>query len=370
MNKIPETRVLNVRKRMAELDVDFLILGLSADLPWLTGYTAMPLERMTALVLPREGDAKMIIPRMEQARVDPTISGVAFEFASWKDGQSTSDLLASIVGDGPKQIGFDDRTWAIFLMETQAALPKSSFMRASHVTAPLRMVKDWYEMELLRDASKANDRVAEAIFRGEIALVGQTEKQLSKAVGARIIAEGHEKVNFSIVAAGSNAASPHHEASNRIIQPNELVLFDFGGTMNEYCSDMTRMVFTGSLIPQKLRDAYAVLKESQAAGVAAGQLGVPCVDVDVKTYDVIRNAGYGDYILHRTGHGIGMEEHEDPYMAPGYDMPIIPGFAYSVEPGIYVEGDYGMRLEDIVLATEKGPENINFASHDFVCVEA
>jgi Xaa-Pro dipeptidase len=184
-----------------------------------------------------------------------------------------------------------------------------------------------------------------------------------------LIAEGHDVVNFAIVAAGENAASPHHHAGSRVIQANEIVLCDFGGTMNGYCSDITRCVFTGQ-IASDVADAYAVLFESQAAGVAAGVVGNACEDVDRASRAVIEKAGYGEYFVHRTGHGIGMEAHEDPYMVSGNKLPIAAGHAFSVEPGIYIPGKWGMRLEDIVVATLNGPDSMNAANHNLIVVEA
>ena len=185
---------------------------------------------------------------------------------------------------------------------------------------------------------------------------------MSADLGARIIAEGHELVNFAIVAAGENAASPHHHPGDRVIRSGELVLCDFGGTMAGYCSDITRCVFLGEPSAE-VAEAYAVLHEAQAAGVAAGVVGAPCQEVDRAARRVIADAGYGEYFIHRTGHGIGMEAHEDPYMVEGNDLPLAAGHAFSVEPGIYVAGKWGMRLEDIVVATEAGPVPMNTADH-------
>ena len=142
------------------------------------------------------------------------------------------------------------------------------------------------------------------------------------------------------MAAGANAASPHHHAGDRVIDDGEIVLTDFGGTMNGYCSDITRCVFFGEP-PAEIAEAYAVLHEAQAAGVAAGVVGASCQDVDRAARRIIDDAGFGEYFIHRTGHGIGMEAHEDPYMVEGNELPIEPGHAFSVEPGIYVAGTLG-----------------------------
>ena len=207
--------------------------------------------------------------------------------------------------------------------------------------------------------------MAAQLHAGEIALVGRTEAEVSADIGARLIAEGHDVVNFAIVAAGENAASPHHHAGGHVIRDGELVLCDFGGTMDGYCSDITRCVSLGAP-PAEVADAYAVLHEAQAAGVAAGVVGAACHEVDRAARRIITDAGFGQYFIHRTGHGIGMEAHEDPYMVEGNTLPIAPGHAFSVEPGIYVAGRWGMRLEDIVVATVDGPLPMNVADHALV----
>jgi Xaa-Pro aminopeptidase len=181
------------------------------------------------------------------------------------------------------------------------------------------------------------------------------------------VAEGHDKVNFAIVAAGENAASPHHHAGQRLIRPGEVVLCDFGGTMDGYCSDITRCVSLGEP-PTEVAEAYAVLHQAQQAAVRAAVVGTPCAEVDATARRIIADAGYGEQFFHRTGHGIGMEEHEDPYIVDGNRLPLAPGHAFSVEPGIYVAGRWGMRLEDIVVATEDGPVALNQVDHELVVV--
>jgi Xaa-Pro aminopeptidase len=252
-------------------------------------------------------------------------------------------------------------------VELLPRLPGVRWRRAVDVVGRLRMTKDRAEIDALAAAAAAVDRIAGELQRGEIALVGRTEAEVSAHLGRRIIEEGHEKVNFAIVAAGENAASPHHHAGGRVIRENEIVLCDFGGTMNGYCSDTTRCVFTGEPTAE-IAEAYAVLHEAQQMGVEAGLVGTPCEEVDRVTRQVIADAGYGDYFIHRTGHGIGMEEHEDPYIVEGNHAPLAAGHAYSVEPGIYVPGAWGMRLEDIVVATDDGPRRLNNSDHGLVGV--
>lgn len=359
-------RMARVRAAMEEQGVDVLMLSVGHDLPYLTGYLAMPLERLTMLVVPRDGDATLVIPRLEALRVVEQ-PGV-FDMLPWGELEDPVAIVAGLAkGAGVAAIG--DQTWSRFLVDLLPQMSGTTFRRAVDVVGPLRMAKDAAEIAALTAAGLAADRVAAQLHAGEIPLVGRTEAQVSADIGARLIAEGHQKVNFAIVAAGENAASCHHHAADRVIRRDEIVLCDFGGTMNGYCSDITRCVYTGDPSAE-IAEAYAVLFESQAAGVAAGMVGVPCEEVDGASRRVIDAAGYGEYFIHRTGHGIGLEEHEDPYMVAGNARPLAAGHAYSVEPGIYIAGKWGMRLEDIVIATDAGPMPLNHADHHLVSVDA
>jgi len=224
------------------------------------------------------------------------------------------------------------------------------------------------ELAALRRAAAAVDRVAADLQAGLVPLVGRTEAQVSAEIRRRVVDEGHQRVNFAIVAAGENAASPHHEPGDRVIREGEVVLCDFGGTMHDetgvgYCSDITRCVFTGEPDAEQA-EAYAVLLEAQQAAVAAARVGTPAEEVDATARRIITEAGWGEQFIHRTGHGIGIEEHEDPYIVSGNPTPLEPGHAFSIEPGIYVAGRFGFRLEDIVVAAEAGPDPLNLADHD------
>ena len=242
-------------------------------------------------------------------------------------------------------------------------------MAASAVVAPLRARKDAAEIAALRAASAAADRVAAQLRAGEIPLVGRTEREVSRDIGRRLVAEGHERVNFAIVGSGPNSASPHHEPGERRIGAGEAVVCDFGGALDGYCSDITRTVFTGEP-PSEFRDLYDVLERAQSAAVDAAVVCTPCEDVDGVARRIIEAGGYGPHFIHRTGHGIGLEEHEDPYLVGGNCEPLAPGHAFSVEPGIYLAGRFGARIEDIVVATEAGPDALNTTDHSLAVVEA
>ncbi len=363
-------RFARTRARMVELGVDVVLLSVGPDLPWLTGYEAMPLERLTMLVLPRDGAASLVVPRLEAPRVRERPD--LFTVVAWEETDDPVQRVVQLMGAaGTAAIG--DRTWARFLIELQRQAPAVRFGRASEVIGPLRAVKDATEIEALRRASAAADRVALQLQAGEIALADRTEAEVSADLGQRLLAEGHQRVNFAIVAAGENAASPHHEAGRRRIDRGDIVLCDFGGTMASddgigYCSDLTRCVHVGPPRAERA-EVYAVLHAAQAAGVAAARVGATCQSVDAAARKIIADAGYGSHFLHRTGHGIGVEEHEDPYIVSGNLTPLVAGHAFSVEPGIYLQGRWGARLEDIVVATDAGPEPLNHANHSLVVVD-
>ena len=358
-------RLGRARAEMKRSGVDAMILSLGHDMPYLMGYLAMPLERLTMLVIPQDGEASLIIPRLEGPRVHQMND--VFTMVPWNETEDPVAIAHTLLGSA-QTIAVGDQMWSRFLVDLLVHRPNAKYVRSVTVMEALRSRKDAAEVAALVAAGAAADRVAAQLHAGEIPMVGRTEAEVSADISARLIAEGHQKVNFAIVAAGENAASPHHHAGDRVIQYGEIVLCDFGGTMNGYCSDITRCVHIGD-VPQDIADAYAVLLRAQAAGVNAGVVGSSCENVDAVTRAIIDEAGYGEYFVHRTGHGIGMEEHEDPYMVSGNTTPIAAGHAYSVEPGIYVPGKWGMRLEDIVVATDNGPMAVNHANHQLVVLD-
>ena len=359
-------RMEAVRARMRQMGVDTLMLSVGADLPWLTGYTAMPLERLTMLILPSEGDAVLVVPQLEVARVEPHPE--LFSVRPWGETQNPVEIVTGVVGRSRRKLAIGDRTWASFLLELQRDLPRSTWMKGSTVVGPLRAVKDEEEISALRRAAAAADRVAGELMTGQVPLVGRTEADVSRDLGERLVAEGHDSVNFAIVGSGPNSASPHHHPGPRTIEAGEAVVCDFGGTLDGYCSDITRTVFTGDP-PDEFLDLYAVLAAAQAAAVDAARVGTRCEDVDSVARGLITDAGFGPQFIHRTGHGIGLEEHEDPYLVRGNRELLAAGHAFSVEPGIYVDERWGARIEDIVVATESGPESLNTVSHALAVVE-
>lgn len=353
---------------MAVHGVDVALFSVGPELPWLCGYEAMPLERLTMLIV-RDGEpARLVVPELEAPRVVPR--GDLFSVEPWSE---TDDPIQMVTGHlrGAARVVVGDRTWARFVLDLQGA-SGATFGRAAPIVDPLRRVKDAHEIEALAAAAAAADRVARHLQTGEIELVGRTEVAVSAEIGRRLVAEGHARVNFAIVAAGPNAASPHHEPGERMIDADEVVLCDFGGTMLDafgvgYCSDITRCVAVGSVPPEVSR-AYDVLEAAQAAAVAAATVGTPASAVDAVAREAIADGGFAGRCIHRIGHGIGVEAHEAPYLVEGNDVPLAAGEAFSVEPGIYLPGEWGLRLEDIVVATVDGPRSLNRSDHRLVVI--
>jgi len=357
-----EERIARARGRMEALGVDVLLLSVGADLPYFTGYTAMPLERLTMLVLPRDGEATLVVPALEAPRVEERPA--AFTLRPWTETEDPVAIVAGLAGQ-PATAAVGDRTWATFLLGLEEALPGTRFRRASLVTGDLRARKDAAEVAALRAAAKVVDEVAVAMRERPFA--GRTEADISRELVERMLAGGHERANFAIVASGPNAASPHHEPGERVVEMGDSVVCDFGGTMAGYCSDISRTFVVGPPSGE-LVDLYPVLCRAQEEAVQAARVGVSCEAVDAAARTVIDAAGYGRFFIHRTGHGIGLEEHEDPYLVAGNATPLAPGHAFSVEPGIYLPGRCGARIEDIVVATEAGPERLNQAPRDLAVV--
>ncbi len=350
-----------------------LLIGVGADLRWLTGYAAMPLERLTMLVLPADAPPTLLVPRLElpASLAAPAIASSVVPVQSWDE---TEDPIARVVtatgvhatGEG-REILVSDRLWATFLLSLQEALPRARFGLASRAMRGLRMVKQREEIELLRRAAHAADRTVDAVAGGR--LVGRTEADVAREVGTRLVDEGHEHAAFWIVASGRNSASPHHEPKDRVIQAGEPIVLDVGGTIEGYGSDTTRTLWVtgsdGSRPPEpEFLQLYATLEAAQASGVESVRPGATCESIDAVCRDPITAAGYGEQFIHRTGHGIGLEGHEDPYLVAGNAEPLAVGHAFSVEPGIYLEGRYGARIEDIVVCGATGPDPLNVASHE------
>ena len=353
-------RLQRARAATAAAGVDALLVTPGPDLRYLNGYRARPSERLTCLVLPATGDPVLVVPRLERtgALASP-IGPLGLELLDWPDGADPYGLVAKSL-PGPGAVALDDHMPAAQVLGLRAALPAAEQRLAGPVLGPLRTRKDPDEVAALRAASAAIDRVHERM--GEWLRPGRTEREVGRDIADAILVEGHELVDFTIVGSGPNSASPHHDVSDRVIGAGEPVVVDIGGTTEEgYCSDSTRTYVLGSA-PTEFTVYYEVLRAAQQAAVDAVRPGVSAESVDAAAREVITAAGYGEAFLHRTGHGIGVQTHEDPYLVGGNPQRLEPGMAFSVEPGIYFAGQHGARIEDIVVVTEDGVERLNRTS--------
>jgi Xaa-Pro aminopeptidase len=346
-------RIDRAREVMADQEVDALLLSVGSDLPYLIGYEAFPLERPTVLILPREGEAALLVPRLEEPRV--TDRELPVTVRAWEETEDPVALAADLAGS-PGRAAVGDQTWSRFLLGLQAALPSTEFLPASAVMTELRIRKDPVELELLRAAGAAADRVM-ARLAGE-RFSGRSEQDLARWISEALLEEGHDAAAFAIVASGPNGASPHHEPGGRIIEEGDAVVVDLGGTLGGYGSDTTRTFSVGKATG-RFNEMFAVLRGAHRAAMDAVEPGVPAQEVDRVARTVISAAGHGEHFLHRTGHGVGLDPHEEPYLVEGNDRPLEAGMAFSVEPGIYLPGEFGMRIEDVVVVTDDGAERLN-----------
>jgi Xaa-Pro aminopeptidase len=376
---IPAGTYVDRLGRLAELarrrSVDGVILSYGADLAYLTGYAAMPSERLTALTVgARSATPVMIVPRLEEPAAKAGL-GTDIAIETWLE---TEDPYRKVLGrfedhaDGPVEIAISDRMWALHVLRFQERLAGATWSSATALLRELRMVKDADEIALLRLAAHAADRVVAQIAAGR--LVGRTEADVAREVHDRLIAEGHDTAEFGIVGSGPNSASPHHQASDRVIEAGEPIVLDIGGILGRYCSDTTRTLWVTGGDPAKgpteeFRHLFGILQTAQERATAAVRPGVACEAIDAAARDVIDAEGYGEAFFHRTGHGIGLEGHEEPYVIAGNDEPLRPGIAFSVEPGIYLAGRFGARIEDIVVCGPDGPDTLNVSPRELYVVD-
>ncbi|GAB2746361.1 M24 family metallopeptidase [Kitasatospora kifunensis] len=359
-------RLRQARESAARAGIQALLISPGADLRYLTGYHALPLERLTCLVLPVDGEPFLLVPALEEpaARTSPA-AALDLEIVSWQETQDPYALAAARLPAGAT-VGVDNHMWAEKTMAFQAALPGGRQVLAGPVLSELRMRKSPQEVQALRQAGAAIDRVHSRM--AEWLRVGRSEREVGADIAEAIVAEGHTRVDFVIVGSGPNSASPHHELSDRVLRPGDPVVVDIGGTTAAgYCSDSTRCYALGEP-PAEYRRLYEVLSRAQQAQTAAVRPGITAEELDAVGRDIITEAGYGPDFVHRTGHGIGLQTHEEPYIVAGSSRPLEPGMAFSVEPGIYLAGRYGARIEDILVCTPDGGERLNRTSRELTVI--
>jgi len=374
-NPAPEAATLRSRldragKAAADAGADALLIAPGSDLRYLVGQAGGSFERLTTLVVPA-GDTPpaLVVPKLElPGYSDVPTDDLGIDVITWVDGDDPYRLVADQVGKAAR-VAVSDMMAALHVLGVRGAVPDAEQMLAGPVLRELRMRKDAAEIAALREAGAAIDRVHARM--GEWLRPGRTEAEVGADITAAIVEEGHTAADFVIVGSGPNGASPHHDVSDRVIEAGDVVVVDIGGPIPEgYNSDCTRTYAVGEPKGADVAETYAVLQRAQQAAVDAVRPGVSAASVDAAARDIIADAGFGDRFIHRTGHGIGLDVHEEPYIVAGNDLPLEEGMAFSVEPGIYTAGHWGARIEDIVVVTGEGVEPLNSRPHELVVLDS
>ena len=358
-------RLARAASLASEAGLDAIIVGPGPDLQYLVGVEGDTIERLTALVVGPSLRTTVVVPRMELAKVRSTAVGeLGLAVADWVDGEDPYALVTAAVGT-VSRVGVSDALPALHVIPIGDRLGLRLEL-ATPVLREGRMIKDDEEIVELRQAGDAIDAVHRRV--PEWLRAGRTEREVAADIAEAIVAEGHRTVEFVIVGSGPNGADPHHEVSDRVIEDGDVVVVDIGGAVpSGYNSDSTRTYVVGTPDPTAA-ERIAVLVQAQQAAVDAVRPGATAAEVDAAARTVLADAGLGEAFLHRTGHGIGVSVHEEPYIAPGNDLVLREGMAFSIEPGIYFAGEWGARIEDIVVVTADGGERLNVAPHALTSV--
>jgi len=363
-----EERCRQAQAAMAGMDIDYLFIGPGADMRYLIGTSGIENERLMLFVVPRDGEPAMVVPALEKLATSKYAS--YFDLLDWRDGEGPQGRLVEILGGAVNReakVAVGAHLWSMFTLDLQRLMPKSSWQTATEVLKKLRIKKSDEEIKLLKEAAAIADRTFLDVMKLKFA--GRSEREVMGDINSLLVKYGQEQALFCIVGSGSNGAQPHHHTGERVIEEGDPVVLDFGGSYLGYCSDMTRTVLVeGSNTDKLFEEVYNAVRKATAAGHAQAKPGVTCESVDAAARKVITDLGYGEFFVHRTGHGIGMEVHEEPYIVTGNQTILEPGMAFSIEPGIYLPGRFGVRIEDVAVVTEEGQENINLSTHDLVTV--
>lgn len=358
-------RIRRAQAEMKRQGIDVLLVGPSSDLVYLIGYDAHLSERMNLLIVRQEGKPDLVVPVLESFLALPAEPIVTLR--RWQETESPSELAASLIGDtSGSTLGVSDQLWSTFLIKLQKAMPAANWESGQPVLAHLRVTKDQSELDNLFEVARLTDEAwHEFIESGQIS--GLTETQAMERLSGMMERRGLGR-SFGICASGPNSASPHHHTSDRVIQPGDVVIFDWGGTLNGYHSDVTRTVYVGTPT-EEYRTVYETVRRANQAALEAVAPGVPAEAIDKAARDLITEAGYGEAFIHRVGHGLGMDVHEEPYLVGGNTTPLEVGMVFSDEPGIYLTGKFGVRIEDSVVVTDTGGKRLNEATRDLTVMD-
>ncbi len=360
------SRIERAQSEMSSFGFQGICLSPGPDLRYFIDYDAKNLERITCLVLGTDIDPVLLVPRLEKLPAESSGAGrLGIQVRTYGEFDDPYSMIKEVLGN-VKQIGVDDRMWAIKAKGIEKAFPEANVIPAGSFTSHLRSIKSDYEIEALTRVSASIDQVHMQI--PNLLKVGRTELEIARDIGNLILEHDHARVDFIIVAAGPNSASPHHEPTNRVLQAGEVVVIDIGGTSHEgYCSDCTRM-YAMSGVSDQFIASYEILKTAQNLAVHSIKPGVMPSEIDAACRSYLNEHQLGEYFIHRTGHGIGVETHEEPYIGSALHEPVVANQVFSVEPGFYIEGLYGARIEDIVAVTADSWNSLNRTSKDLIII--
>ncbi|WP_332898047.1 M24 family metallopeptidase [Haladaptatus sp. CMSO5] len=362
-----ERRTRVCQDALTAADADALICFPGENMYYLSGFHDEPMERHLFFILAREGDPIFIAPELYEGQI--RAASWVEDVRTWADGDDPRKLVENVLIDLDIVAGdllVDDQMWARFTQDLRRAAPGATFGLASTVLAPLRMRKDAAELDAMRHAGQIADTVSEQVREMGDDALGMTEAELARHIENLCIEAGGDALSFDvIVGSGPNGAKPHHRHGDREIQAGDPVVLDFGVFAAHYPSDQTRTVVFAGEPPEGFEAAFSAVKAAQEAAVEAVEPGVTAASIDRVARDIITEAGYGEQFIHRTGHGVGLNVHEDPYIVSGNETKLEPGMVFSVEPGVYFDGEFGIRIEDLVVVTEDGHERLNHSPREF-----
>jgi len=358
-------RMSRAGRAAADAGLAGLLLTPGPDLTYLTGYRVVAItERLTMLVVSADAQPTLIVPKLERPGAEKAPAAGTLRIVDWADGSDPYEIAARLV-DPHGRYSISDSAWAMHLLGLQGAAPGTSYAALTYALPMLRAVKDAHELARMAAAGAAADAAYQEIIK--VRFGGRRETEIAADLADLLERYGHSQVDFTVVGSGPNGANPHHEAGERVIRPGDTVVLDFGGLKDGYGSDTTRTVHVGEPTAEVVK-VHEIVRRAQETAFRAVRPGVACQEIDRTARGLITEAGYGEYFIHRTGHGIGLTTHEPPYLVEGEQQPLVPGMCFSIEPGIYLPGRFGVRIEDIVTCTSDGGRRFNNTSRDLQTV--
>lgn len=352
-------RLTLMQKAMLREGVDCFVAAPSANMQYLTGFAEPAHERFMALLVPAEGLPVLVVPSLSAESARQEAFGVG-DIRVWEDHDGVEPVLREVAQEmdlATAVVAIDEELPALFLLKLQQVLPAALYRPGTEIWAEARIRKDEDELWHIAQAS----RYADAAFGAGLSVcaAGNTEREVACAIQAEIEVLGAEMAfGLPIVAAGRHSAQPHYRTTSTVLHPTDVVVIDYGARLNGYNSDMTRTVCIGDATPE-IQKVYKTVYDAHYAARAIVKPGVTAEAVDAAAREVIERAGYGEFFVHRTGHGIGLSVHEPPYLVRGNKQVLEEGMCFSIEPGIYLPGRFGVRIENLVVVTADGHQSLN-----------